>query len=368
MLFSYDFLHGGGFLAQNVSLVDSTIRASYMELKTTLQNKTALLLAKRLSTSSADIIRESNASIGENSLRFPFVESYDALINDSLIEEIRSIVASHTSFSFGVNRGVYHKNRKTVVEISMTTKGWAIDKFEEYLGIPKNKMVRIGDQGDYSGNDYEMLASPCGFSVGKHSEDESGCWPVVYYSQFDTEILLGVTGTVKLLNELKIFPTICLEKPSEDIYLPRLAMSESKNIAANRDTYEYYQNLLRYALKNNDKRITSVWDYIDEQTGGFYIHDSEYELLKALNPEHILFRLYDSYQPATSSEQPRLKFAMKTDSGLLLRGPLNYYYGLSFRDDRGSNVTQSFLRRLSQNRVHFFKTCINALKTADILT
>jgi|GEM_PF-2124997 len=362
MLFSYDFLNGKGFLEQSVCLVDPKIRNKYMELKSTLQSEAATLLSKRLDIPEYEIIRDSNASIGENSLRFPFKSEYDSAIDDTIILDLRKIVKEHTEFRFGVNRGVYHKNNKTVIEISMTTKGEAIDKFEKHLGIPKNKMVRIGDQGDYSGNDFEMLDSSCGFSVGKFSVKEGVCWPVSCYVQIDTEIVTGVEGTVALLNALTIFPTICLEKPDENIYLPRLAMSESRNISANRDTYDYYHNLLRYAFKSTDKRITSVWDYIDERTGGFYIHDSEYELLKASSPNHILFRIYDSHQPSRTSKQPRLKFAVKTDSGLLLRGPLNYYYGLSFRQGKRSEIKSSFARCFSQNRIHFFKTCIYNLK------
>lgn len=364
MLFCYDFLNEAGFLGKSVSFVDTEVRKNYIELKSILQDEVATLLAKKFSISKEDIIKNSNASIGENSLRFPFASEYDTRIDDILIEELRGIVAKHTNYRFGVNRGIYHKNNKIVIEISMTTKGWAIDKFEEYLGIPKNKMVRIGDQGDYSGNDYEMLNSQCGFSVGKYSSSEVACWPVVQNIRFATDILTGVKGTTELLNTLKLFPTICLEKPSEDIYLPRLAMSESKNIAANRDTYDYYQNMLRYALTGSDKRILNVWDYIDEQTGAFYIHDAEYELLKAIKPDHILFRIYDSCKGLTTSKQPRLKFAVKTDSGLLLRGPINYYCGLSFRNGSGTNITLGFLQRFNQNRIHFLKSCVNVIKSS----
>lgn len=362
MLFCFDYFAQKGFMGKSVSLVDVDVRKKYMELKPIIQQEVAVLLAKRFSIEEEQIIRESNTSIGENSLRFPFGSEYAEHIDYSLIEEIKGIVAKYTGYIFGVNRGVYHKNNKTVIEISMTTKGRAISKFEEYLGIPKNKMVRIGDQGDLLGNDYEMLDSQCGFSVGKFSSSEKKCWPVVRYMQFDTDILVGVEGTIELLNTLKLFPTICLEKPCEEIYLPRLALSERKNIAANRETYEYYQNLLRYALMGHDERSSNVWDYIDEQTGAFYIHDAEYELLKAINPEHILFKIYDSCKDSKKSKQPRLKFALKTDSGLLLRGPLNYYYGLSFRKEGGTNISLEFLQRFNQYRVHFFKCCINAMK------
>lgn len=367
MLFSNDFLNESGFLTRSVSLVSADVKKEYLRLKPELQDSIAELLAESLHVEKNEIISESNRSSGENSLRFPFNSDYDGKIDDSLIEKIRNIVSRSTEFRFGVNRGVYHQNNKTVIEISMTTKGYAIDRFEEHLGIPKNKMVRIGDQGDPSGNDYEMLNCLCGFSVGKYSHTDNSCWPVVTYDGVfkSIEIITGVSATIHLLNKLKLFPTLCLEKPSEEIYLPRLAMSESKNIVTNRDTYEYYENQLKYALRNNNNRFITVWDYIDEQTGGFYVHDSEYELLKAYVPNHILFRIYDSQILSRTSGQPRLKFALKNDKGLLLRGPLNYYYGLSFRNEGGDNITKGFLKELNQKRIHFFKTCLYVLKSSQ---
>ena len=367
ILFSNDFLNKSGFLSRSVSLVSAEVKTEYLRLKPEFQDSVAQLLADSLQLEKNDIIRESNRSIGENSLRFPFPSNYDEKIDDCLIEKIRNLVSCSTKFRFGVNRGVYHKNNKIVIEISMTTKGYAIDKFEEHLGIPKNKMVRIGDQGDPFGNDYEMLNCLCGFSVSKYSPADNSCWPVVTYDNvFDSiDIITGINATVYLLSVLKLFPTICLEKPSEEIYLPKLAMSESKNIASNRDTYEYYENQLKYALRNNDNRFLAVWDYIDEQTGGFYIHDSEYELLKAYDPNHILFRIFDSRLLSRSSKQPRLKFAVKNDKGVLLRGPMSYYYGLSFRNESGNNITKFFLKQLNQKRVHFFKTCIYVLRSSQ---
>ena len=256
-------------MSRSVHLVDPGIRSKYMEVKPTLQLAVSKYLSEHLSISQEVILHDSNASIGDNSLRFPFSNEMDSLISDTLIENLRSIVSEQTKLKLGVNRGKYHKNNKTVIEISMTTKGWAIDKFEEHLGIPKNKMVRIGDQGDNSGNDYEMLDNPCGFSVGKFSLSSEACWPIVSLQSGIPEILSGVYGTNELLNTLKIFPSICLETPNEQIYLPRLALSERKNNSSNRDTYDYYHNQLKHAFRDGKDHYSNVWDFIDEYTGGF---------------------------------------------------------------------------------------------------
>lgn len=363
MLFRYDLFSNKGFLGESINFVDADVRKKYMEVKPKLQKDIADLLSRKLGIPVEQIIKESNASIGENSLRFPFLPEFSDHIDSNLMNEIRAIVGNYTVYPFGVNRGVYHKNNKTVIEVSMTTKGWAINKFEDYLGIPKNKMVRIGDQGDCAGNDFEMLDSACGFSVGNYSQSETSCWPVAKFSQVDASILQGPNGTAELLSTLKLFPTICLEKPNEAIYLPRLALSEKKNHAANRETYMYYQHLVQHTLMGHEEQSANVWDFIDEKTGAFYIHDAEYELLKVVNPNHILFQIFAAKKESKyGDKRPRLVFAMKTDSGLLLRGPYNYYYGMAFRREDRTNISAAFLRRFNQFRVHFFKCCNNALK------
>lgn len=362
MLFRSDFLNEHDFLSHGDSLVDIAEKAKYSELKPMLQSEIAALLSRRLGVDKNDIIHRSNSSIGDNSLRFPFAIEFESDLDDGLIYDIRTLVTKHTRYPFGVSRGIYHKNNQIVIEISMTTKGRAIDKFEKYLGIPEHKMVRIGDQGDNLGNDFEMLNNGYSFSVGKFSSIPDVCWPVVRKKpELPAEIITGVDATVELLNCLKLFPTICLEKPNETIYLPRLAVSEQKNLAANYDTYNYYENQLKYALKNNYNRFFSVWDFMEKRTGGFFIYDSEYELLKAERPDHILFQIYDIRLTSPESNLPRLKFALRTDNGLLLRGPLNYYYGLSFRNKNRDNINKSFLISLNQNRIYYFKTCINAI-------
>ena len=363
MLFSNDFVNDTGFLTRCRPLVSQETKSQYSLLKKELQLKIANLLSEKLGISFATIMKDSSSSIGENSLRFPVDPRFEELITNSLIDEIKDIVNGIASCPLGVNRGVYRKTGKIVIEVSMTTKGSAIDQFEKDLGIPKNKMVRIGDQGDYAGNDYEMINNQCGFSVGKISEKPDACWPVLYFSDpnVDPDVLYGSRATAVLLNMLKIYPTICLETPDEGSYVPRLAVSEKRNIAANKAAYNFYENQLKYAFRYDLENFNGIWNYIDEQTGAFYIHDSEYELLRVKSPNHILFKIYDSCIQSKESYFPRLEFAVRTDTGLLLRGPINYYYGLAFRNDTSKNLNKNFLKQLNHQRVHFLKVCISAL-------
>lgn len=53
-----------------------------------------------------------------------------------------------------------------------------------------------------------------------------------------------------------------------------------------------------------------------------------------------------------------------TDDGLLLRGPLNYYYGLAFRKNK--RITNKEAKRLNENRINFFKISLAALKQTKV--
>lgn len=362
MLFTSDNIRNPGFLSDSIPLVDSQVKTAYLKSKKILQEKCAKILSKALDFSASEIISWSNNSIGENSLRFPFRSDSPFEISKEVIKELEQVVSQYGLPDFGVSQGLY-KGKQPVVEVSMTTKGHAIDFVEKYLGIPKNKMLRIGDQGDYSGNDYDMLHSTSGFSVGSVSGYPTGCWPIVTDRSEDSESLTGVCGVMHLIGTLKIFPAICLEKPDRSIVVPRLALSEKQSLQINRQNHKYYEYFLRNSFKN-DSISWNIWDYIDQQTGGFVIQEFEYELLKSAQPDHLLFKIYDQHHCQQSfPKRPRLSFAMKTDSGLLLRGPLNYYYGLAYKNVKCSNLNKNFLLRLNQNRINFFNHCHRVLST-----
>lgn len=355
-IYSNDFLKNNEFLSRVKYLVDSTIRKSYVSLRYEMKTTIIALLSFELNIPSKAIEDASAKSSNDNNLRFPFEESYMSSITDNLLDQVKTIVHNYNT-NFGVSKGIYQKNNKIVIEISMTTKGQAIKTVGEYLGIPEERILRIGDQGSCFGNDYEMLNCNNGFSVGTFSKDANVCYPIAYYG----EIITGPTATAQLLSTLKIFPTICLETPHKETYLHKLAKSESNSNAINRETYAYYETLLRIAFKNDMNFFINAWDYMDVHTGGFIIHDWEYYLLKAENPNHILFEIYDATILSSKSKSPMLKFALKTDTGLLLRGPHNYYYGLSNRNEIYT-INKKFVKKLNEYRINFMKRCIYSIE------
>ena len=378
MLHYTDVLSKASFLENGINLVTSDIKTEYSDLKPKLREEILRFLADRISTPYEELLSASLNGSGENSLRFPVGLNDSSLINEDIIDGIRNIVNAYTTNSYGVNKGIYHKDKKTVIEVSMTTKGAAINWVEKYLGIPQNKMLRIGDQGGITGNDYEMLGCVCGFSVNSVSDSDMGCWPVIKCTDDNEkpQILKGVEGTVYLLNRLKIYPTICLEKPDRASYIPKLAFSEQINLKENNRNYAYYEQQLKRAFHEKDFFTDSSRGFIDRRTGGYVIFDSEYEMLRATNPNHILFQIYDYklYLPKNTMDgnyigndnnklrkYPLLKFAMHTDGGILLRGPFNYYYGLAYRNVDSSNVNGKFFVKYNDYKMHYFKTVIKAL-------
>ena len=59
---------------------------------------------------------------------------------------------------------------KQILQIGTATKSLAVEVTERIIGIPQNSMLRIGDCGDETGNDYSMLNCKEGFSVLKTSK------------------------------------------------------------------------------------------------------------------------------------------------------------------------------------------------------
>ena len=85
-------------------------------------------------------------------------------------------------------------------------------------------MMRIGDCGDFIGNDYSMLNCEQGYSVDKVSGAVDKCFPIFNDNGI---ILKGINATLYLISKAKILPTICLESSVKDVYTCLLYTSPS---------------------------------------------------------------------------------------------------------------------------------------------
>ncbi len=109
-------------------------------------------------------------------------------------------------------------------EFTGTHKGHALRRTAEILGLDQKAILRIGDQGAARYNDFELLDSPCGFSVGKLSRRADRCFPVL--NQVGGGRLFGARGTASVLEHIKLSPAITLRSPDQRLYHPRLLRFE----------------------------------------------------------------------------------------------------------------------------------------------
>jgi len=73
-----------------------------------------------------------------------------------------------------------------------------VDRFAQQLGAdPSEEILRIGDAGHFSGNDYELLSGGLGLSVAKTSPLKASCWNLL------PEGVHGAAGTQYYLSALE---------------------------------------------------------------------------------------------------------------------------------------------------------------------
>lgn len=112
------------------------------------------------------------------------------LFMDSLCELTASQLPSElTARNSGYSVDIYPKS---------ATKNHCLDRVNE-LFEGSLRFLRIGDQGHECGNDYEMLSSLGGFSVGTLSSDPRACFPVL---DKDGSRIMGPRGVAYLLSEV----------------------------------------------------------------------------------------------------------------------------------------------------------------------
>lgn len=75
-------------------------------------------------------------------------------------------------------------------------KSAVVDAVRRAAGVPDGPILRIGDKGQWPGNDVDLLADPFGISVDEVSEDLESCW------NFAPAGILGPQATLYYLNRL----------------------------------------------------------------------------------------------------------------------------------------------------------------------
>lgn len=310
-----------------------------------------------------ELLIEHNDITSNNYITYSYCKSLnDVLTNIRIIvtkeeqlEQIKKYISEKISNNEAYNKilkydiGRFKGN--TVLQIGISTKGKAVEEVERFLGIPKNSILRIGSNGQYDGSDYEMLKSPQGFSIDRYSQDIDGCFPV-----FDNEgkLLKGTNAIQFLLENLKVFPAVCLEKPNRERYVKQLAVAEKKIYTGRSKIINDFNKIFIEKFAVND----GFNDIFDKKSGGLIFKDWEWEILSDNNRLKELFETSDS---------GKYKYMIDTDSGKMLRGADTYYYFLANKG-KNQNVTQRQIFEWWQNNSTFIKDVLYILNDYKINT
>lgn len=242
---------------------------------------------KLLSNFRDELLIEKNDITSNNYITYSYCKSLNDVLtniriiitNEEKIEQIKEYISEKIC-----NDKTYNKILKydigrfkgnTVLQIGISTKGKAVEEIERFLGIPKNSILRIGSNGQYDGADYEMLKSLQGFSIDRYSQDIDGCFPVC---DNEGKLLKGTSAIEFLLNNLKIFPTVCLEKPNREIYVKQLAVAEKKIYMGRSEIINDFNRIFIERFAVND----GFNDVFDKKSGGLIFKDWEWELLSII--------------------------------------------------------------------------------------
>jgi phosphoribosylpyrophosphate synthetase len=228
-----------------------------------------------------------------------------------------------------LSRGSY--KRSSCLDLSWTNKKLALEHFAGLLGVSPDKILRIGDQGQEGGNDFDLLDCDSGFSVESLNKNPITCHPVLAMNMRTQ--LKGWQATDRLLTLVLLFPPLSIvpkePAPCFDAlrHFERLALARSR-----RETDMVTQRLrvrFRYLVPQTESgtdyyRLT-IGDIYDELSGGVKFRDWE---LDSLHEKHAALKLFDVHllrYKQSGRERPR--WCMYTDTAVLMRGP-NYYTGL----------------------------------------
>ena len=168
------------------------------------------------------------------------------------------------------------------------------------------------------------------------------------------EILKGVNATKELIRNLKMYPPICLENVDKKLYSEKLAYHENLLEKRHRDIIDSYNKLISksFMYSNNKYNINNIIDVI---SGGIFISDSEFYLLKKLNPRHLFFELFGI------KKKRNYIYMIQNDTGYILRGSRNYYYGLAFRSNKG-DIDKNLAEKINYNYFEFLNQVVNKMR------
>ena len=270
----------------------------------------------------------------------------DIEYNNKVFDFINLLIESYKNTNLNLTIGMH--NGKQVLQIGTATKDKAIQVAEKIIGIPQNSMLRIGDCGDWLGNDYSMLNCCQGFSVGKTSGAVDKCFPIIE----NDKIITGVNGTLSLLKKAKLLPTICLEHAIQSEYTRAYAIIEKKMNQGKNNKIIYFNNL----INNKFQTIDGISSVFDSSSGSIKIPMYDWITIPDDNPLKQLWLMSNDFS---------LCYSMYDNENILLRGSKTYYYFLSQRlhdaNTQEDLTTKEMVYEWLNNNVDFFSKAFIAI-------
>ncbi len=277
-----------------------------------------------------------------------------------IIERIYNIIEELIRDSYPsltITKGIYEG--KVKIQIGTVMKDYAIEKAERLIGVPKDSMLRLGDCGSITGNDYSMLNCAQGFSVKETSGKVDCCFPVM---DNNYNILTGVEATIFLLKNAKILPTICLESADKDYYKKEYSLIE-KMINIGRNQYLSKYNAIFNEALDLYNGINGVFD---PDSGSVIIPMYEWELIEDDNPLKKFFE---------KRKNNNFSYILRDNQNIMLRGSTTYYYFLANRfnifdkrkDKEIDFTSKDNVESWFNNYSVFIKESINALLKSNDL-
>ncbi len=223
----------------------------------------------------------------------------------------------------------------SMLDVGVPDKGDASNACAERLGVDSEQVLRIGDQGDEGGNDYNFLAVVAGFSVDRVSSEAGICHPVLDDAHVQ---LRGAAATRQLLEQVYLFAPLSVAPDQSTVRARLLSFERSAISLARTETIDIERlltvrtrQLLAHDPEGRDAPMR-VDDLFDQRSGGIRL--ASWELPEACGhagiQEAFDFNLLDRCSDAAHG--PRR--CMYTDNSVLLRGP-EYYASLSGNRNAG---------------------------------
>lgn len=280
-------------------------------------------LARAAQETLAPLCPEGSFEVGVEpaSLRIRFT-SAEAMPENT--DQLGKILMELSSVDLHLSSGTYEGIRS--LDAAPSNKQIALKALASREGIPPEAILRIGDQGQPGGNDFDLLDSPAGFSVGDFSNSDSGCFPVL--DEGLDEAVGEVEATRLLLERVLLFPSISITPDPHDACLAALrdfnrraaARAKTEARAARRKMQARIGDLLPDSERELEEEL-EISDMFDPRSGGVRFADWEIDQVDAGGLAQQLFEFPRPDGPAP----PESGRSVYTDTAILARGPLYYY-------------------------------------------